>query len=100
MATEAASKAGLSSIQFKEMDAEAINLPESDGKTDFIWIVEGMYGKFHRLNWHRCCAAMSHFPHKKQFLMHANRLLKKNGRIIIADWVRIVAQHLICNMSD
>lgn len=41
MATEGATKAGLNSIQFKEMDAEAINLPECDGKTDFIWIVEG-----------------------------------------------------------
>jgi tocopherol O-methyltransferase len=76
MATEAAAKAGLNSIKFKEMDAEAINLPECDGKTDFIWIVE----------------AMSHFPHKKQFLMHANRLLKKSGRIIIADWFK--CEHL------
>jgi hypothetical protein len=43
MASEAAAKAGLNSIKFKEMDAEAINLPECDGKTDFIWIVEGKY---------------------------------------------------------
>lgn len=35
---------------------------------------------------------MSHFPHKKQFLTHANRLLKQSGRIIIADWFK--CEHL------
>eukprot|EP01120_Amphizonella_sp_Union-15-10_P003270 TRINITY_DN13698_c0_g1_i1.p1 TRINITY_DN13698_c0_g1~~TRINITY_DN13698_c0_g1_i1.p1 ORF type:complete len:294 (+),score=58.12 TRINITY_DN13698_c0_g1_i1:49-882(+) len=75
MAKESASKSG-ATVEFIEMDAENINLPHLDGNADFVWIVE----------------AMSHFPNKKQFLTHANRLLKKKGRIIIADWFK--SEHL------
>eukprot|EP01114_Cavostelium_apophysatum_P012889 TRINITY_DN2997_c0_g1_i1.p1 TRINITY_DN2997_c0_g1~~TRINITY_DN2997_c0_g1_i1.p1 ORF type:complete len:282 (-),score=73.03 TRINITY_DN2997_c0_g1_i1:29-874(-) len=75
MATEYAQKQG-SNVKFLEMDAEKIDLPALNGNCDFVWIVE----------------AMSHFPDKKTFARHANRVLKVGGRIIIADWFK--SEHL------
>jgi tocopherol O-methyltransferase len=60
MAKDFSNKQGFSDIRFLHMDAENIELFDENKTFDYVWIVE----------------VMSHFDKKKQFLNHANRLLK------------------------
>jgi ubiquinone/menaquinone biosynthesis C-methylase UbiE len=49
------------------MNAEKMDFAEP---FDIMWVV----------------AALTHFPHQKQFLESTSRFLKKNGKLIIFDW--------------
>jgi len=57
---------------FFMMNGEAISFPGQEGTFDAVWI----------------CEALSHFSDKGAFFKNANTMLKKGGKLIIADWFR------------
>ena len=69
----AAIKLGDGSARFLELDAETMGDFFADrGGFDCVWISE----------------AMSHLPDKALFFRNAFKLLKKGGKLVIADWFR------------
>jgi len=58
------------STRFLHMDGE--NMTLEDQSFDFAWI----------------CEVLSHFSRKDKFFGSAHRILKPNGRIILADWFK------------
>ena len=60
------------SVRFLEMDGEKLDFPGEDGTFDAVWISE----------------ALSHFPNKELFFMHALRLLKPGGKWVCVDWFK------------
>ena len=66
-------KLGDGSARFLELDAETMGDFFADhGGFDCVWISE----------------AMSHLPDKALFFRNASKLLKKGGKLVIADWFR------------
>ncbi|RDW80903.1 hypothetical protein BP5796_05601 [Coleophoma crateriformis] len=64
------------SVRFVELDAEKMadffDLTKEDKAFDAVWISE----------------AMSHLPDKELFFRNAELLLKKGGKLVIADWFK------------
>lgn len=67
---------GKGQVKFLELDAEKMgeHFRESDEKGDFdvVWISE----------------ALSHFPNKPLFFQNAEMVLKKGGKLVLADWFK------------
>lgn len=65
---------GKGRVKFFELDAEKMGDHFAAGSTTFdaVWI----------------CEALSHFPNKALFFENAHRVLKKGGKLAIADWFK------------
>lgn len=61
-------------VRFIELDAEKMGeyFASESGKFDIVWISE----------------ALSHFPNKPLFFKNAEKVLKKGGKLILADWFK------------
>jgi len=71
MAEKIAAEEGVqASTSFHRMDGE--NMTFDDQSFDFVWI----------------CEVLSHFSRKDKFFSSAQRVLKPQGRIILADWFK------------
>eukprot|EP01103_Thecamoeba_quadrilineata_P016629 TRINITY_DN5603_c0_g2_i1.p1 TRINITY_DN5603_c0_g2~~TRINITY_DN5603_c0_g2_i1.p1 ORF type:complete len:282 (+),score=24.61 TRINITY_DN5603_c0_g2_i1:166-1011(+) len=78
-----------SSVVFLTMDAENMAFQNQEDSFDFVWIVE----------------ALCHLLNKESFLCQVNKLLKKGGKLLIADWFRSVhippdRGHVIKSIED
>jgi len=60
------------SVKYHHLDAETISPTFPSETYDIVWISE----------------ALSHLPNKELFFKNAYTLLKKGGRLVIADWVK------------
>ena len=73
-------KLGDGGVRYLEMDAEKMgdyfSTAPNDVTFDYVWISE----------------AMSHLPDKLLFFRNAAKLLKKGGKLVVADWFK--AEHL------
>ena len=63
---------GHGKVRFIELDAEKMGDHLTPASFDAVWISE----------------AMSHLPNKKLFFENAVKLLKPEGRLVIADWFK------------
>lgn len=65
---------GEGKVRFIELDAEKMSeyFSGQESYFDGVWISE----------------ALSHFPNKPLFFMNTRRVLKQNGRLILADWFK------------
>ena len=61
-------------VRFVEMDAETMGEHFPHGGFDAVWISE----------------AMSHLPDKDLFFRNVSKLLKKGGKLVVADWFKDV----------
>lgn len=61
-------------VRFIELDAEKMGeyFASEGGKFDIVWISE----------------ALSHFPNKPLFFKNAEKVLKKGGKLVLADWFK------------
>ncbi|KAK4946817.1 hypothetical protein LTR10_014320 [Elasticomyces elasticus] len=59
-------------VRYQELDAEKMDAHFSADTFDAVWISE----------------ALSHFPDKPLFFRNAARVLKGNGKLVIADWFK------------
>lgn len=67
-------KLGNGKVRFIELDAEKMGeyFAEEEGRFDAVWISE----------------ALSHFPNKGLFFSNAQKVLKKGGKLVLADWFK------------
>ncbi len=72
MTDNAFDQLGPGKIRFMELDAEKMGDHLTLASFDAVWISE----------------AMSHLPNKKLFFENAYKLLKPEGRLVIADWFK------------
>ena len=63
---------GKGKVKFVELDAEKMDKVFQPESFDCVWISE----------------AMSHLPDKDLFFRNAARVLKKGGRLVVADWFK------------
>lgn len=65
---------GKGSVKFLELDAEKMGdvFAAQSESFDVVWI----------------CEALSHFPNKALFFANAQRVLKKGGKLALADWFK------------
>lgn len=66
--TALAAEAGLANVEFRVMDALAMEFP--DNTFDFVW----------------ACESGEHMPDKKKYVEEMTRVLKPGGKIVIATW--------------
>jgi len=69
MASRRVTEKKIKNVKIIVMDAENLNLPP-DTVFDVVWAVE----------------SISHFPHKDKFFKKAADFLKKEGKLVLADW--------------
>lgn len=67
-------KLGAGKVRFIELDAEKMAefFVRQEGSFDAVWISE----------------ALSHFPNKPLFFQNAQRVLKSEGKLVLADWFK------------
>ncbi|KUI52478.1 Tocopherol O-methyltransferase, chloroplastic [Cytospora mali] len=67
-------KIGKGKVKFMELDAEKMGevFAAQSESFDAVWI----------------CEALSHFPNKALFFQNAHRVLKKGGKLALADWFK------------
>lgn len=65
---------GKGKVRFIELDAEKMGefFAKDTGAFDAVWISE----------------ALSHFPNKGLFFQNAHKVLKKEGKLVLADWFK------------